>query len=280
MQKLFTKILLPVALNRNTRWAVDKTIQLANKFDCDIVLLHVRSPFDSIPFFQKTYHWHDLNSEPGRRLENEMKELELQASLKLKDGLLIRSVVRKGSWQQMIKDTVISEDIDLVLIPRSHRTFGSAVLRRININKLSLQTNCPILTLTRNINVNHLQNIVVPIHDRVPLRTLSMATYLSFENNGCIYLVGPDEHKNMKIEKGSLFKAYQLLNDYGRVNIQCAINDNEDLAADALSFARQVKANLILIDPGKVSRLKGWWNKLRGKYLYKESDIPVMTVAI
>ena len=54
MQKMFTKILVPVAFSRNTRWLVDKAIQLANKFGCDIFLLHAEAPV-SIPFLSTTY---------------------------------------------------------------------------------------------------------------------------------------------------------------------------------------------------------------------------------
>jgi hypothetical protein len=39
-----------------------------------------------------------------------------------------------------------------------------------------------------------------------------------------------------------------------------------------------VKADLIVVNAGKESWLKGWWNKLRGKQLCRESDIPVLTV--
>ncbi len=279
MQKLFTKILLPIAFNRNTRWSVDKAIQLANKFDCDILLLHVQPPSSTIPFIYNSISSGSIVRSSKRNLEYKIKELELQCKPKLKEGLLMTSAVLVGYWQQVLKDIIIAEHIDLTLIARNNRLFSNVILRRVNINKLSQQTNCPIMTVTRNFNVNHLQNIVVPINDLLPVKKLTMATYLSLEISGCIYLMGRNGHSTKKTENGYLMRAYQLLNDFGKLNIHCALQDDEDLASSTLTYAKDIKANLILINPGRESRLRGWWNKLRGKYLCRESDIPVMTVA-
>jgi hypothetical protein len=70
------------------------------------------------------------------------------------------------------------------------------------------------------------------------------------------------------------------LNEFGKLNIQCAFQDDPDTAAGTLAYARDIHADLIVVNPGKESRLKGWWNRLQGKYLCRESDIPVLTVSI
>jgi len=191
---------------------------------------------------------------------------------------LMSSVVLEGYWQPVLKDVIIGEHIDLLLVPRSRRRFSSALIQKININKISQQTNCPVMTITRNFSVNHFRNIVVPVHDLLPVKKLTIATYLSLETSGCIYLMGRHS-QSTKNEEEYLMRAYQLLNDFGKLNIQCALRDNDDPAAGTLAYAKDVNANLIVINPGRESRLRGWWNKLNGKYLSRESDIPVLTVA-
>jgi hypothetical protein len=47
-----------------------------------------------------------------------------------------------------------------------------------------------------------------------------------------------------------------------------------------LAYAKNVKADIIVVNPGKESVLKGWFSRWFGKYLYKESNIPVLTIAI
>ena len=136
------------------------------------------------------------------------------------------------------------------------------------------------MTITRNLNANQLQNIVVPVFDPLPLKKLTMATYLSFETGGCIYLMGKEDDVTARPGKGYLLRAYQLLSEFGKMNIRCALQGREESGASTLAYAKIVKANLIVINPGKESRLRGLWNKLRGKYLSRESDIPVLTVAV
>ena len=280
MQKLFTKILVPVSFNKGARWPVDKAVQIANKFDCDIHMVNVQSPAPAIPFLPISFFPGTFTRPVSAEVKAKMKELEILHNSKLKNGLMITSATYTGHWQSVLKDMIIAEHIDLVLIPRGHKRLGSSLLRRININKLAQETGCPIMTVTRNFNANHLQNIVVPVFDLLPVRKLTMATYLSFETSACIYLMGKDDFASARSGAGYLFRAYQLLNEYGRMNIRCSLQDNEDTASSTLSYAKNVNANLIVVNPGRESRLKGWWNKLRGKYLCSESDIPVMTVAV
>jgi hypothetical protein len=276
MQKLFTKILLPVNFSRNTHWFVDKGVQLANKFGCDIVLLHAQQPPVLMPFLPVHLF---SNSTAEVHLRVKMRELELRCQAKLKEGLAITSATLVGTWQPVLKDLIIAEHIDLALVPRCNKRLGKGVIRSINIDKLSLETNCPVMTVTRNFNANHLQKIVVPVVDILPVKKLTMATYLSYESSGCIFLMGKEDSASTGPGKGYLMRAYKLLNDIGRMNIQCALQGNEDTAGSTLAYARNVKASLIVVNPGKESRLRGLWNSPGGKYLNRESDIPVLTVS-
>ncbi|MEK7224499.1 MAG: universal stress protein, partial [Bacteroidota bacterium] len=226
MQKLFTKILIPVVFNGNTGWSVDKAIQLANKFDCDILLLHVQPPPVAIPFLGNAFFSAPFTNSMETTPEKKMKDLELQSKPMLKEGLLMTSAVLEGYWEPVLKDVIISEHIDLALIPQNYKRVSAALIYRININKLSQQTNCPILTITPNLNANHFQNIVVPVHNLLPVKKLAIATYLSLESSGCIYLMGKNTHPKNKMGESLLMKAYQLLNDFGTLNIHCALREN------------------------------------------------------
>ena len=259
---MFSKILLPVLFNRNTRWASDKAIQLANKFGCDVHLLHA----------------HNMPVPAVSALETEMKELSSYVRSKLNDGLFVSSSITSESWQIALKDAVITEHIDLAIIPRSHRKLRTALIRRVNINQLSEQTNCPVMTIPRGFNVNNLTNIVVPVKDLLPVNKLKIASYVSLETNGCIYLMGCDENVLINNE-GYLMKALQLLNGVGPLKVQCAYREDQDMAHSALNYAKDIHAGLIVVNPGQESRLKGWWSKITGKWLFRESDIPILTVA-
>lgn len=279
MQKLFTKILVPVNFNRNTRWSVQKAVQLANKFGCDILLLHVQPPVSMVPSLYDAFFSGSFFPVSQETAKQKLKQLELLYKPALEKGLWINSAVLTGYWQPVIKEVIVSEQVDLVLIPRNHKRLSSAILHRVNINLLAEQTNCPIMTITRNLNASHLQNIVVPVFDTLPVKKLTMATYFSIDKECCIYLMGREDSDSRRRDKGLLLRAYRLLSDVGKMNIRCAIHNSEDNGNSTLNFARNVKANLIVVNPGKESRFRGWWNRLTGKYLPLESDIPVLTVS-
>ncbi len=279
MQKLFTKILVPVNFNRNTGLALDKAIQLANYFDCDIHLIHVQTPTATFPFLYNGSFPGSRIRESGKKYESQLKELEDWCKVKLQDGLLITSSIVMGNWQSVLKQTIIAEHIDLVIVPRNRIKFSTALIQQIDLNRLSQQSQCPVLTVTRSFNVNHLQNIVVPINDFLPVRKLSIATYMCRLARGSIHMLGSGGNSYGGRERRCLKKAYQLLSDYGHIKIHCSLPENYYNPAGILAYARNVKADLIVVNTGKESLLKGWWNRLRGKYLYNESDIPVLTIA-
>ncbi|MEQ1675782.1 MAG: hypothetical protein ABL876_03700 [Chitinophagaceae bacterium] len=280
MQKLFTKILVPVAFDRNTRWYVNKAVQLANKFGCDVFLLHAQIPTVSLLHLHNIFFTGSLTGYSQEELSKKMSMLEQEHRPELKEGLVMTSAVSVGYWQSALKDAIVSERIDLILIPRSHRRLKSVVLRHINVNMLSQQTNCPIMTITRSFNVNQLENVVVPIHNLLPVKKLLVAHYLSLETGCNIYLMGSSNGGITKTEGSYLMKAYQLLYDFGKPVVHCALREEIGTAEGILAYARDIRANLIVVNPGQESRLHGWWNRLRGKHLCRESDIPVMTVAV
>jgi nucleotide-binding universal stress UspA family protein len=277
IQNKFTNILVPVNFNRYTGLAVDKAIQLANKFNCDLHLLHVQKPAFIIPLLYEGFASGSLIKFPNKDCLKKMEEWESRCKLKLNKDLHIHTVVKKGQWHAVMKEIITGKHIDLVIIPQKRKRFGRALIQRMNLNRLSQQAQCPVLTVNRGFNVNHLNNIVVPVDDFLPVKKLSMANYFSREINSNVHLM--DNSSDDENGRKYLIKAYHLLNDYGNVKIQCALPGTIQQPMSILDYAKSVGADLIVVNTGKESLLKGWWNKLLGKYLYKQSDIPVLIIA-
>ena len=83
--------------------------------------------------------------------------------------------------------------------------------------------------------------------------------------------------KNKEIDKKN--SNDHLLSEYSRCRVHCALKESDDVAGNTLAFAKDVKANLIVVEANGEAGLKGWWNRMWGRQLYGESDIPVLTVA-
>jgi hypothetical protein len=115
------------------------------------------------------------------------------------------------------------------------------------------------------------------------MRKLLLATYLAKLSHSTIHLVssggksavvpGPGE------DLGSLQKSYRLLRENTNLSVECGAMPYENLADAAWAYAKKIKADLILIGPGRESLLSGWLNTLRSRWLFNVSRIPVMTVS-
>src|SRR5690349_10837750 len=178
MQKFFTKVLLPVTFNRNTRWSVEKAVQLANRFEADLVLLYVDDSYTGVSILDNGMFGDIFGKADAQELAGKMKELEQQFKSKMNDGLFLTSMVVAGQWQSVMKEMIITGHIDLVVVPRARLRSNHGLIRKLNVNRILQQTNCPVMTMTRNFNVGHLKNIVVPVHDLLPVKKLTMATYI------------------------------------------------------------------------------------------------------
>lgn len=281
MVQMFNNILVPVNFNKNTELLMRKAVEVANEFNCDLYLLYVQTPITVIPFLYDGNVSGSLFNFSTENNDIKLERLATEYKGQLKDGLQMNFEVVQGSWQTVMKEVVIKKHIDLVIIPKHHKKFPGALIHQININKLSQQTQCPVLTITRRFDVSHLHNIVVPVNDFIPIKKLTMATFLARKFKGNVHLVG-QKSKSKSDEKNNkrcITKSYQLLRDFTNVTVHCSAEVYSNGTLDTLAYAKDVSADLIVVNPGKESMDKGWFGKWFGKYLYKESNIPVLTVA-
>lgn len=281
MQKLFAHILVPVGFNRNTNLVMEKAIQVANYLGCDIHLLYVWTPYLPFSVFYDGYFSTPAFFITEDKAMSRMKKLVSKYRPRLREGLTLKASVRSGNWDILMKELIITQHIDLVMIPKHKKKFFGALLYEVDVNELSLKSQCPILTVTRNFDIENLQHIVVPINDSLPVRKLSVATRLASQFNGMIHLMGhrsnryAEDKRNVKY----LTMAYQLLRDYAEVRVHCSSKEGKNVAEDTLAYATNIQADLIVVNSGNESILKGWFSRWFGNYLYKRSAIPVLTIA-
>ena len=279
MKSVFNRILVPVVFNAETTENLVRVIGLANDLGCDLHLLNVKT---TGTFFNRIKNvWQRKNdSSQIHNAEEKMRALIEQFRIRLADGLLLSGAVVTGKYQASLKRAVITNDIDLVVIPGYHSRFVNLPGGQVNINKLSQHTQCPVLTVTK-FNEFQMQNIVVPVNDFLPLRKLIAATFLAKRFDGIVHLLGQRSDTNTIDLNNTVYltKAYQLLRNYTRVKVYRSVSKNGSGADDILDYAQKVHADLIVVNPGKESLLSGIFNRWIEKYLPVKSNIPVLTIS-
>jgi hypothetical protein len=127
--------------------------------------------------------------------------------------------------------------------------------------------------------LHQIHNIVLPVTNVLPLRKIMFATYLARYTNACIHLVALNDTGGKELnDQACLFKTYQLLKDNTNLAIECHPVDGYNIADTTLEYAEKVKADLIVIEPGKEATLPGLLNNIFSRFLFSASRIPVMAV--
>jgi nucleotide-binding universal stress UspA family protein len=268
MEKLFNNILVPFALWENADGAVQKAIEMANQIQCHVHILlfmhaHIGEESSGIAHLKKTIH---------KRYQP-----------RLDPSLSLTICSREGTPEKLIVEYYRKHDIDLILLARTAGAFWKTGRSSfpVNVNRLIKKVQCPVLNVTIDPAASAIKNIVLPVGNVLPVRKLLFATYLAKLSRSTIHLVSAGGKYSGQSGEGmeSLQRSYRLLRENTNLPVECRTMPGENLADVALSYAKKIQADLILIGPGKESHLSGFLNALRSRFLFNASLIPVMTVS-
>lgn len=277
MKKLFNNILVPVEFNRHSELALQKALSIANQFDCHLHVLHIESQV--IPG-EKTL-LPPLVEEDELSAMDKLQQWKEKYSTQLLPGLQFFIIEKKGKKEQMIVEYVKLHQIDLIVIGKPYQLFPGNVFASVNINRLSRKTECPVLTVKAKSALEKVRIIVLPVDAHLPIRKIMFASYLARKFNARIHLIAVTASypKQTIQEMAYLYKTYQLLKENTNLTIECHAVPGANIAETTLEYARQVNADLIVVNPGKELLLSGFMNRLFARFLFNESRIPVMTIA-
>ncbi|QEC41763.1 universal stress protein [Pseudobacter ginsenosidimutans] len=278
MNKLFNNILVPVEFSKQSSQVISQAVMIANHFRCDLHLVYVEH--NSMADAEK--HLVQALTE-GELADYEVEMMELKAAFQpqLEDGLQLITAMRRGSREQHVTSYALQHAIDLIIVEKPRSILPMRFSRSFNINRISKKTGCPVLTVKGTARLEAIKNIVLPVDAHLPLRKVMFASYLARHFNARIHLIAlsePGEEDNVE-NKVYLYKTYQLLRENTNLTVECHTVHGGNIADTTLEYARQINADLIVVNPGKEMLLSGFVNRLFARLLFNESRIPVMTVA-
>jgi hypothetical protein len=195
----------------------------------------------------------------------------------------------EGLPEKLIAEYHRRHPVDLILL-RKKKGLSGELFRHtssVNINLLSKKISCPILTISERPDPPVLKHIVLPVGGMLPMRRLLFATYLAKISHSTIHLVSPVGKTRKADEfRENLLKSYRLLRENTQLPIECMTAPGSSLGEVAWGYAQKIKADMILISPGKESLISGFLKGLRSRFLSRlfstslpnVSLIPVMTI--
>lgn len=278
MNKLFNNILVSVDFSKESEEAIKEAIEIANRFQCNIHLLHVVAPRLFSIQKRKPDSWKNESSVDTH--EAKLYALHNRYTYQLDAGLVMQASLRNGDVETSIVEFTMKNQIDLIVIGKAKFFSLLRMVKPLNITRLSKKVNCPVFTVQPKTKKKNWNNIVLPVNADLPIRKIMFASYLAKKFNSRIHLIamkhnaqsGPDATVYM-------YKAYQLLKDNTNLRIECHTVQGENLAESTLRYAQKVDAGLIVVNPGKESFVSGFLNRFFAAFFFNDKGIPVMTVS-
>jgi len=263
MKKLFNNILVHIDREGQAGEALQEALRIGGQWQCHVHLLYSAGARKDL-------------MERYRPLENTvpMTFFELQ-----------------GPPEKNIIEYCLRHEIDLILLEREKRPFWQVFRRRddISIEGLLKKVRCPVLTVFGQPVLSSIRNIVLPVGQGLPMRKLLFATFLARIAGSTIHLVSIDGRsgETSKASGENLYRSYRLLRENTSLPVECMKMPGENLADEAWRYAKEIKADLILIHPGKESLLSGFFKgfftrplyELYSRALFNVSRIPVLTIS-
>jgi nucleotide-binding universal stress UspA family protein len=271
MYKLINNILVPVNVQLQPSGDIGSAIGIARQFNCDVHLLHVnRRPFWSVAGKRSS-------QAAARKLQ--LNALRDQYTGFLSQGCMIHTEVREGNPENIIAEYAAIHNVDLILAQRL-KSIVPGLGFGLDINTLAAKTSCPVLSLLPGPGFTDIKNIVLPVSGSLPLRRVKLATYLAKHFDSSIHLLSLGGNAAQE-SRNEIFlrKTFRLLKENTNLEVSCKTVVGENIADTTLEYAKNIQADLILVNPGPESLLSGPVNRLFAKFLCNQSSIPVITVA-
>ncbi|HWC52543.1 MAG TPA: universal stress protein [Chitinophagaceae bacterium] len=281
MHKLFNNILIPIDTSASTERMLEKGIELANTYSCNIHLLYSTATDPKGQALKKIQQFFSFSGIPAeKKAEQKLNFMLSKFRKQLQDGLKIHIHSENGNRNDIAINYIIQNKIDLVL--------GTVHSRSINRNKLSLdvnriagKTSAAVITVPEDRHIRHLYSIVIPVTDFIPLRKLMYGIYLARYYKTTIHLLGitreQDIEYTQRVQK-YLHRSYQLIRDNCDVPIDLTVRDGSNVAEVVKEYASSNNTDLVIVNPGGQSRLKshtlGWFAGI----LQKNIHPPVLTI--
>jgi nucleotide-binding universal stress UspA family protein len=241
----FRRILLPIDFTTNTELALKKAIDLVDREDSVIHLVHISGTGSG-----KT---------SGNDLKiGKLRNLKMLLEISVPGILVGVHMVKGNSVEQAIIEKAGYLNPELIIIARRSGKKLFSLWKTISPVSLAKKTGSAVLTLKPGSENTKIRSIVVPFRAYIPKRKIDMVGPLSWKKNTIIYLVAMlNELKEFEIGDSSvthtLIETYRLLKEDINCQVIHKLIKGNNMAKSILRFAESVDADVLMANPDEMS---------------------------
>jgi nucleotide-binding universal stress UspA family protein len=274
-------ILIPYDFSETAALALDHAVFMAKLCKAKITLLHVIETYSFTSAISNAFS--KSQSEFESKIEETTKEKlkGIAEGIHKKSAIQVNYVAEVGSiYKQIIK---AANDIHAnMIIMGTHGASGvSEFLLGSNAYKIVSGSPCPVITVQSHAKKIGFKDIVLPIDDSSVSRqkvtyAIEMAKYYS----STLHIAGLRTSKNADFVRKFEIKVRQVEDYINEHNVVCTrkMFDGDDISKIALSYADEIKADLIIIMTEQEASPGFLGIGSAAQTLVNHSKVPVMSI--
>ncbi len=275
----FKRILVPTDFTETSYHALEEACGVASKFDAKIFIIHVmeESPYKLVESEEES------NQKEKIVLQKKvMDQLEkLSKSITERYGLEVNTLLGEAKVIQVIDDSVKDNDIDLIIMG-THGTSGiKEFLIGSNAQNVTHGAACPVITFKTASENKGFSTIVLPIESwNSSIEKLDYVSAIAEKYKSKVHILGIMAN-NKKKETDAVLSLVETAEKYLKEsNISCEkkMITGHPVGKEALQYAREIKADLIMVMTEHESRLGAMFSLDFVKHIINHSEIPVMSI--
>lgn len=281
MEGNFSKILALVDYSVISLHATEEAAMIASKFGSDLHLLHISPRLDRSYLLAPEAYFFDAEENDEQGYYKKIEKLQtLRNDLLKYYNVSAVCFEERGSFIDVVKRHVEDFHINLVVLGSKKKPWVGGSVFQSKARSLIKVLDCEVLCVNPESDSKKLKKIVLPVGKFIPEKRIRLAYELAKKFTARIHLIALNsEGGNLSDERTNIFIAsYQYLKDVTNIPIECNTVQGKSLAEATMKYAKVVGADLILINEGAESDLKGrLLSKWRGN-IVNHSSVPVMSV--
>lgn len=273
------KILIPIDFSETGMLAMEHAVLMARLLKAELYLLHV------VEAFEYTYSIYEpeavIRDTAGINEIAQEKLSRLAGKISKENGINVQALIESGKPAAEISGVVKDYGINLIVMG-THGAHGfEEYFIGSNAHKVVNIAPCPVITIQTHAKKMGFKNIVMPIDNSLYSRQkVDYVIKLGHLYDSKIHILGLLDHGEEVDEKKFDIKLDSVENALKKTGLRYVrkIAKGHNVAEEAMKYANEVKADLLVIMTDHESTLRGAFLGSLAKQIVNHSRVPVLSI--
>lgn len=283
MTAIFNSILIPVDFSINTEVAVKKCLEIIEHEQARIFLLHVEKPRStwSIDAIRERFQPDRL---PAMYYRNGVAAKLFEWQNIIQEHVPGVSVIAETLSRSNIEGAIIEKarkiKPDVIIMGKNARP-GQVVFRsRVSPDRIARHAGFPVLIVKPGSIYNRTRIVVVPVGSDLPKKKMELIMALKKKYRISIHLVTVMKTQTGESEfsASALLTTYRFVRDVAHCPLEHEVLHGDNIAKSTLEYAQLIKADMLVVDSEKETRLISFFEKNISDELRPDSRLQILAV--